>query len=385
MNIPLMRRCIRDYGDVGYMLVGACLLYHHFTRLRYFRAVFFLVVLMLIKGIVGTKGSVPYVPGDLRHILNNKPAYTLIDVGAVSGFSESIAFGINNKKQVLVAGVDSSGACRSFLWQAGKFTDLKTLGGTYCGAWRINDNGQVVGKTTTQHGEERSFLWENGQMKDLGTLGGKSNEATAINSAGQIVGTASLKNGTSHVVLWTKGKMRDIGKSLPGKHTYGRGISDNGMLAGTLTDKNEDEHAFVYHQGKARVLPTLGDRSWALDINPRGEVVGYAETPDHGHHAFLYSQKTIDLGTLGGKYSAARRINNHRQVIGSSEISVGKQTTHAFLWQEKVMTDLNTLIPDKAGWLLTDAFGINDKGDIVGEGIRNGKKRAYLLISSEGK
>ena len=43
------------------------------------------------------------------------------------------------------------------------------------------------------------------------------------------------------------------------------------------------------------------------------------------------------------------------------------------------MLDLNDLVDLPAGWTLTYAADINDAGQIVGHGIKNGLKRAYLL------
>ncbi len=43
------------------------------------------------------------------------------------------------------------------------------------------------------------------------------------------------------------------------------------------------------------------------------------------------------------------------------------------------MTDLNTLIPPNSGWILTEARGINDAGQITGTGTINGETHAFLL------
>jgi hypothetical protein len=43
------------------------------------------------------------------------------------------------------------------------------------------------------------------------------------------------------------------------------------------------------------------------------------------------------------------------------------------------MRDLNSLIPDNSGWVLNEARGINSAGQIVGNGIKDGHLRAFLL------
>ena len=43
------------------------------------------------------------------------------------------------------------------------------------------------------------------------------------------------------------------------------------------------------------------------------------------------------------------------------------------------MKDLNTLIPANSGWVLTEARAINSSGQIVGNGIKDGEQRAFLL------
>jgi hypothetical protein len=43
------------------------------------------------------------------------------------------------------------------------------------------------------------------------------------------------------------------------------------------------------------------------------------------------------------------------------------------------MHDLNSLLEPNSGWILRDAQGINEKGQIVGFGEFEGESRAYLL------
>ena len=60
----------------------------------------------------------------------------------------------------------------------------------------------------------------------------------------------------------------------------------------------------------------------------------------------------------------------------------GDAASHAFLYQNGTMTDLNSLIPLDSGWVLQDASWINDLGQIIGTGTFNGSPAAFRLDPS---
>jgi probable HAF family extracellular repeat protein len=88
-----------------------------------------------------------------------------------------------------------------------------------------------------------------------------------------------------------------------------------------------------------------------------------------------------DLGTLGGATSKGYGINASGQVTGEAVTAGG--VFHAFLYANRVMRDLNSMIdPAIAAYvILFSGKGINDDGWIVANGIdsRTGKTHAYLL------
>jgi uncharacterized membrane protein len=150
----------------------------------------------------------------------------------------------------------------------------------------------------------------------------------------------------------------------------------------------------------------------ALRNNDDGWVVGFAvdplpnglATPSAGapleRHAWLYRDgELLDLGTLGGTNSAALSLNNHGQVVGYSEVAVdvtpgaeaspvaGEESpppTHAFIWQEGVMSDLNDLASGDE-LVIEAAYAINDAGQIAGGAIVGDEYHAFFLAPVQGQ
>jgi probable HAF family extracellular repeat protein len=119
-------------------------------------------------------------------------------------------------------------------------------------------------------------------------------------------------------------------------------------------------------------LGTLGGPdSEAIWIDESGLIAGSADFPErlpgvNVHDAVIWKDGKIkDLGTVDGDAcSRANGLNVRGQVVGASGDCYS--FLHAFLWQEDgPMLDLNKLIPPGSGWVLTNAFNINDRGEIL--------------------
>jgi probable HAF family extracellular repeat protein len=289
------------------------------------------------------------------------------------------AWAINHAGQVAGA-VFTGGEDRAFSWTAGVLTELGTPGGPST-ARAISSNGLVAGFSIAD-GETQAFLHNGSALVPLGTLGGTSSTAHGVNALGQVTGQSTNDSGQFRAYLYSSGSMTDLG-TLGGDFAFGAGINNAGQVVGESSFNFEpipDVHAFLYQDGEMRDLGTLGGRlSSAAAINEAGLIAGHSSTEDGFEHAFLYADgMMIDLGTLGGGRSFGYGINGLGQVVGTSELAEGFDR-HAFIYSGGVLTDLNSLIDPASGWVLLEARGINDLGQVAAFGCMGENCQAVLL------
>jgi len=111
----------------------------------------------------------------------------------------------------------------------------------------------------------------------------------------------------------------------------------------------------------------------ATSINESGQIVGTSAS-----HAFFWENGVMtDLGTLGSNRSAANAINERGQVVGESETASGE--LHGFLWEHGLMTDLGT--PGET----SSAHGINNLGEIVGATFGKNIRGGAVLWRNGGR
>ncbi len=294
---------------------------------------------------------------------------------AITDLGEGNANGINNLGQVVV-GQKGVG----WIWDNGQLTEVKDS--TW--AYQINNSGQVVGRYLSENWTDNAYVWENGKRTDLGYFGGISSLASDINESGQIVGRFVVSQEKWFPFLWKDGKMINLG-TLGYDAAAAQGINNRGQIVGYSGLALHITHAFQWENGQMIDLGTLPgfNGSTAYDINDAGQAIGYSwNTITKESHATLWSNGQItDLGTLGGNISAAVAINNKGQVAGFGNTTGNGGFNHGFIWEDGTMADVNSLIAADSGWFLQQINGINDRGQMVGQGINSatGKQHGFLL------
>lgn len=314
--------------------------------------------------------------------------YAVTDLGTLGG-PASCASAINAAGVVVGKAQTRDGAWRATVWAEGETVDLGRLPGTTeseaCG---INSEGQVVGMCFGGvRRAYRPFLWQDGEMVDLGDLGGSAS-ASAINDLGQVVGGSftgpNRSTAEHHAALWVdNGAIADLGTLPGGRESHAWGINDAGLAVGVAQTPDGTDRAVLWRDGEIIDLGALGGAdSRATAVGESGMIVGTARTRDGALHAFMWLDGTMtDLGAPErARRSRACGVNASGQVVGVVTVrSSGREVHRALTWRDAALLDLNTLIDDTQDWKLTEARGINDRGQIVGKGVIGGCERGFLL------
>ncbi len=125
----------------------------------------------------------------------------------------------------------------------------------------------------------------------------------------------------------------------------------------------------MWKDNTAFVLQDLGGTgsNAAYAVSNRRQIVGQVGSADNKTFYAAVWQDGADgpvtnLGVLPGDFAAfATGINNRGQVVGNNFDS-NFNWSHGFIWQDRVMTDLNTLIPADSNLFIISASNINERG-----------------------
>jgi sulfatase modifying factor 1 len=237
-----------------------------------------------------------------------------------------------NDEGVIAGSVRSGSSSSLVMWLSGSMQTLPLLSAGFGTVNAINNAGVAVGSSSVT-----AVRWAP-TVESLGTsLGGNQYRASGINNNGQIVGAYTQAGAGSTLFgrgfLWQSGTMTDIGEVRMNSSHQNIAINDVGQIAG-----RNSLGAFIWQSGSTTQLPLLEDATGSalLSINDTGTAVGYTIGPS-GWSGYLWSPLT------GGLDSTA---------LGSFP-----------------------------GWELDYFTDINDSGQIVGRGSKDGVYGAAFLLT----
>ena len=315
--------------------------------------------------------------------------YTVHDLGSLGGLRGSGVVSLNGVGTSVgysfVAGTNYVHAMTNIY---GAVADLGTLGGSQSLARAVNSQGWVVGWAfDADNLFPEAFLWRDGGMQGLGDLGYPRSDARAINDAGLVVGSAFVTAQVEHAFWWQDGVMTDAG-TLGGSVSRAYDVNSHGVMCGMsgLETPLANVHPFIAKMGERLIdLGTLGgEAAHAFAINDLDHAVGwsYLSPTAPESRAFLYHGGVLQqLADLGGPSAAAFNLDNNDVVVGDATYPDERQV--AVIWKGTAIADLNQLVVDGKGWVLTRAWDIDEAGVIVGEGLLNGEARGFLLAPAQ--
>jgi probable HAF family extracellular repeat protein len=317
---------------------------------------------------------------------------TVTDLGTLPGGVLSFAYDINNQGVIVGQGTDPTRYELPIVWRNLVPTSLPTLGGQSGRAYALNDVGDMVGTTWDPSGFNTATLWRGGgPPTSLGALpiaASPRSHGMAINRWGDIVGASNElvapTTGVLSLVRWPAGgAMTNLGPIadylLAAYFPKPQGMNDSGVVVGTRGGTGAPvlvypPRAFSWRSGVFTDLISLGGSlagTAANAINNAGVIAGSSRTGvgTTGYlHAVIWKQgQPTDLGVLpgGGNESVAYAIADNGDVAGYS-IAANYQP-HAVLWRGGQIIDLGV----SPGGLSSHAWGINENGQVVGEGVIN--------------
>lgn len=262
-----------------------------------------------------------------------------------------------------------------------KYT-VTPVAGPDSAALGLNNHGHTVGRIPAPGDTEHAFVNTGGGALDIGTLGGPDSRAWGINDSGVVVGEADNAGGVRRAFAYVGGAMNDLG-TLGGPSAGARAVNNDGDIAGFAALPDGPSRAFRISGGVMQNLGTLPSTvelySFGFAINAHETVAGTSSVgefaqPEPPIHGFVTKGDTlVDIGTFGGQVSEAFGINDHGKVVGTAETGTGFHDRNAYIWFRGFKLDIGHL-----GGGFAQAYDINNRNQVVGASAGGEASQGFL-------
>lgn len=326
------------------------------------------------------------------------PAYEIQEITAFSDNEEIYPYFINQQGQVVGAIDNAKYSNGAFFWD--KQNGLRVIEPMHIMSTNIkfetyliglNDEGKVIGFITHEDEycetfHDQSFLWTEEAGFDFLTLNGQNFWASSINSQGEILGMTSSGEDEEYerrfFIRDKEGKLKELdlsnSKALPL-------FIDDKTRAFFIDFESDLAAFFVWDQGKI-IKPKKNTDFLPEVFNRRGTVAGIrsfeVETIEGiEEQSFLWmwspGKRSIKMVRIESSNLSIHGMNDDGVIVGNMEKD---ESDVACLWSDSTgLVDLNDCIDPDSGWKLYQANDINNAGQIIGAGEKEGRLRAFIL------
>jgi len=288
-----------------------------------------------------------------------------IDLGTLPGLnSGSVA--INPRRQMVGnAFSDDLSVNRPLFWASPGSGPVELPGlpaGLQGGAFDINQSGQIVGVfNSSDLSVQRAVYWPNSNaapvyLPQLST-GLPLSSATSINASGKIQGdTCAADFSECHTVFWATSTSIPVALASPGGDFINTdmvpadSINGAGNMVGITYNADGSVVRAVYwasSSSPAMILSTIGEftNTFAASISDNGQIVGFGYDQDFARQ---------------------------RPLLWPSATSQA--------------IDLSTFFPAGSDWDLDTLFAnaVNNRGEIIGSGLKDGALHDFVLVPVHG-
>lgn len=177
-----------------------------------------------------------------------------------------------------------------FIYAKGQFIRFSCPGSTDTKAFDINDKDQIVGWYSDDSGRIHGFFKDGSSFSSIDHPDaiGWGTVVTGLNNRGTLVGSYG-DGDTVRGFVCNGGKFTPV--EYPGvDYTEPFGINNNGTVVGFYWDGHAT-HGFVYEKGRYKTLDVPGALSTQLyGISEKGQIVGAYLDVDGNSVAFIYEK-----------------------------------------------------------------------------------------------
>lgn len=260
---------------------------------------------------------------------------SLYQLTLVSGSSETIAFGVNDKLDITGFWLDSNSIENGFVGPADG-SDYTTFNDDPSGGTQprgINKDGYITGIDDVGSGSALDYIPY--ERNPDGTITDVTMDGTPLNYLVQGINKTATFTGSyendSGVIFGYTGKNAKYKKAikLPGITTTavaGRGINDAGDIVGWYEDADGVQHGFLLSGKKATTIDDPNGTTNLEGINNMGEASGLYTDTSGNRHGFTYDikkKKFTELTVPGSSYVEVWGLNDNGVVAIDGEDSSG--------------------------------------------------------------